>query len=355
VNPEQARGWGAEMFKRLWWSGSKAKFYAVTWRAYEGQVLGITPNLQINIQHAFKTAQPLKSFISSLPGPITVAGHSLGNMLIGAAVKDHGMTPERWIMIDGAVAIEAFDIAADKSPDLTHPYWDGYDENLFASEWHKKFLSTPSDHRGKLTWRGLFSEVGHVDIYNIYSTGEEVLRTHPFDNFPGVDDMVSPQGVFTWALQEKLKGWGVTGHILTSNYGGWAFNRDQFVADTASGIPGKRLMTQDEAKTLSDEVLKIAPFFHPGPFELYGAGGSDYAKVNRIKLLSEMIPCRTWPVGANPLGSIDPTKNFNMNSAIDTPNGWPRDTEEWFHSDVKDVAYPYSYRAFNEMTKMGGL
>ena len=30
VNPNQARGWQAEMFKRLYWSGSPARFYGVT-------------------------------------------------------------------------------------------------------------------------------------------------------------------------------------------------------------------------------------------------------------------------------------------------------------------------------------
>ena len=31
VLPDEARGVAADMFKRMYWSGSHAKFYAVTW------------------------------------------------------------------------------------------------------------------------------------------------------------------------------------------------------------------------------------------------------------------------------------------------------------------------------------
>lgn len=40
VNAESARGWGAEMFKRLYWTGSRAKFYNVTWYGSETQIGG---------------------------------------------------------------------------------------------------------------------------------------------------------------------------------------------------------------------------------------------------------------------------------------------------------------------------
>jgi len=37
VNEEASRGWRAEVFKRMYWSGSKARFYGVTWNGADGQ------------------------------------------------------------------------------------------------------------------------------------------------------------------------------------------------------------------------------------------------------------------------------------------------------------------------------
>ena len=55
VNPTQARGGNAAMFKRLWHSGSRAKFTGVTWYGYESQdalIPGVTPNYQANVPFA---------------------------------------------------------------------------------------------------------------------------------------------------------------------------------------------------------------------------------------------------------------------------------------------------------------
>lgn len=35
--------------------------------------------------------------------------------------------------------------------------------------------------------------------------------------------------------------------------------------------------------------------------------------------------------------------------------GWPRDEDEWWHSDIKNIAYPYNYKAFNQIVVDGGL
>ncbi|MDF9832660.1 hypothetical protein M2103_000874 [Ereboglobus sp. PH5-5] len=43
VNPQEARGWGAEMFKRLYWAESKAQFHMVIW---PGAGVAITRSLK---------------------------------------------------------------------------------------------------------------------------------------------------------------------------------------------------------------------------------------------------------------------------------------------------------------------
>ena len=139
VNAQQARGWQSELFKRMYWSGSHAKFWGVTWYGSETQLFGkVTTNYHINVQHAFATVPALWNFLQPL-GEITIAAHSLGNMIVSAMLTDHADNPnpmiKKYFMIDAAVAIEAYGDAA-KDLNMDHIYWDGYDERLMAAEWH---------------------------------------------------------------------------------------------------------------------------------------------------------------------------------------------------------------------------
>ncbi|NTU49973.1 MAG: right-handed parallel beta-helix repeat-containing protein, partial [Desulfobulbaceae bacterium] len=93
VHEESAKAWNAEMFKRLYQSGSHAMFTAVTWYGNDGQLAdwipfygGSTPNYYINVEHAFQTASNMAASVSALPGQKFIAGHSLGNMLVSSAI-----------------------------------------------------------------------------------------------------------------------------------------------------------------------------------------------------------------------------------------------------------------------------
>jgi len=170
VNAESARGWGAEMFKRLYWKGSKAKFYNVTWYGSETQILGsLTTNYQANVNNAFATAQQFASFFNALSN-VTVAGHSLANMLVGSAIHDWGARPSKYFMIDAAVAKESYDDAEEQLTNggvmgMEHPAWAGYDRRLWCSDWHT--LPFPGgDNRSTLTWENRLENVGIVTAYN---------------------------------------------------------------------------------------------------------------------------------------------------------------------------------------------
>src|SRR5207249_10794688 len=62
VDPNSARGWNAEIFKRMFWSGSKAKFVGVTWNSNELNETTI-PDYHKNVDNAFATAQPFAGLI----------------------------------------------------------------------------------------------------------------------------------------------------------------------------------------------------------------------------------------------------------------------------------------------------
>lgn len=89
VSETNARGWAAEIFKRFYQSGSKARFTAITWKGDETRILGsdTTPNYYANVINAFDTAPALNSILAQLPGEKMILAHSLGNMLASAAIK----------------------------------------------------------------------------------------------------------------------------------------------------------------------------------------------------------------------------------------------------------------------------
>jgi hypothetical protein len=69
----------------------------------------------------------------------------------------------------------------------------------------------------------------------------------------------------------------------------------------------------------------------------------------RAKFLADAIPATSFAAGANPIGFAI-LEDYNYQSS-ERPNGWPRDSYEWLHSDVYDVAFFYIYDLFYKMCK----
>ena len=378
VNGEQARGWNAEMFKRMYWSGSRAKFWGVTWYGWDTQDFSIvtlptTRNFHLNVQNALKTAQAFSHFINLAVGgkDVTVAAHSLGNMLVSSAIAEKGANVTNYFLIDAAVPIEAYDSTVGVPVDLEqpdnngngmiHPEWGGYKAGLFASEWYRLFDS--GDWRSKLTWRGRFAALkGLTKAYNFFSSGEDVLDNHT--GTPYVPNIfTSGSGRFAWGLQEKLKGRLPTGWMLGSNYGGWGFNHDaynEWILD-AAGHTVYVVLQPDNANKLTTDAIKAKPFFLLSGDDLtllqdYPAG-SDYAKANYDRLLSEAIPAISLAAGRNEVTSFSIDNNFDMN--LSYKNVWPYDrvvvkkSEDWWHCDLKEVSFPFVKELFIKFTELG--
>ncbi len=132
-------------------------------------------------------------------------------------------------------------------------------------------------------------------------------------------------------------------------------------------------MSAASANLLSDSQLRTNAFFDPAsqlgsyfPFTadlaLLTTNGSAYAQTNRNRILSDAIPARTLPVGANPVGRLalpGNDHNFNMQTAFE--NGWPASRSvgseafRWHHSDFRQVAYPFTHAFFDKLVEVGGL
>jgi hypothetical protein len=382
VNQPEARGVESEMFKRFYWSGSKATFYGVTWNGAESkqdaaiqalpQSDRFTPNFHTNVVNALQTAPHLADFLNGLSGDTTVAAHSLGNMVVLSAISDCNITAiKHYFMIDCAVPMEALQGDMTYNPDMVYSTWQAYSNRLFASDWWQLFTN---DYRSTLTWSNRLANLRNVDVYNFYSSGEEVLRWDPADPPAGVlsgtlSEVLNywiegvPFGTYAWVWQEKGKGTAAHDWFIGSTHGGWKFN--DYWKDSSGNLLSPAIMNDTAASTLQDYPMFSVGSTENGPpdqdlrDDTYGNG---YAQANRDRILSDAIPALTLPVGANPVSMLAAiNRNFNMQTEFET--GWPEarsmatDNEayKWHHSDFDYVAYPFTHKLFDTIVNDGNL
>jgi len=379
VSGQEAREWHAEMFKRFYWSGSKARFYGVSWYGYQTSFAHwIPPDYHQNVMNAFTTAPAMKDFINTLGGNVTVAAHSLGNMVVGSMVHDHDVNIQNYFPIDAAVARESYDGQTQQSEHMINGAWKGFTDyrNLWASEWHTLFKYTPDDKRNTLTWRNRLSKVGvsGPTVYNFYSSTEDLLQEYPGDSLPDTidwNDPINATGRFGFCMQEKFKGDARTIGIggAGSIYGGWGFN-------TSPDLPAIYRSPADISQ--HPELLETQPFFDPGyesqfdgSKQVHGpdwivdlfdpAKGSTTAEQHREQLLAQALPALTLPAGANFVSKFGDANNFDMDQLFKTnAQRWPRGPNsqglrEWRHSDIRAMPYNHIYQAFDKMVNLGGL
>jgi hypothetical protein len=416
VNGKIARGAAGTAFKRFYWSGSKARFFAVLWRGDDGQGEGIapagsTPDYHRNVGHAWQQGPRLRDFLATLQGETAIMAHSLGNVVTKVAltrVRDPNNgtrlisapkpeSVEYYFAVDAALPLEATaasEITSTSKGFMRHAEWETYDaeERLWASDWHRLFTGT-TDARAGLTWQNTFAslELGT----NFYSTGEEVLANPLDDGMPFWEPALQG-GLRAWVAQEKIKGGnGVSAVFFRSNHGGWGYNQEWYVPTTPSqtsstlfrrrnteeiadltGIAGQPLSGWPGVPT---SELPEEPFFwefqpeedgifYPGYKGLLlhapiGDAEADHEArklVTVAKCLGEAIPALSFPQGSNPASAFNlpgMSGNENLNT-FSFKNGWPasRGTDtNWKHSDCLDVSYIFHYKFYDRMKIEGGL
>jgi hypothetical protein len=374
-NLRAARGGHAEMFKRLFWSGSNARYYAVCWYGYQDQIhfnwlFGegwACPNYQGNVINAFKTAPAFADFVSGIPKPTkVVAAHSLGNMLVSSAIQDHGLQVDKFFMLNAAVSSEAYSSTPEAViPDMIHVDWDpflpapadtnNYDK-LFAYNWHSLFDSADSRHT--LTWNGRFANVAPV-AYNFWSAGDETFFAHPHDITPGGwEDWKTPiTGAHAWCLQEKRKGRAALLALGGSYIGGWGFNNYYQDATQPAIIP--------------TDILKSEPFFKKGDADhipdfhnLFDPAALDSAvdPLTHAALLATFIPAKQLGLGhTRKVQGLLNSRHFEMQYEFNN-DAWHDNTDihrpdarYWNHGDFKTVAMPYVYRLYKAFTNIESI
>ena len=339
VTADAARGWNAEIFKRLYWSGNKAKFWGMTWEGDVGLINAL--HYQEDVANALAVASNFNAQVSGISGDKIVLAHSLGNMVVSGAIQDYGLSVNKYFMLNAAVATECYRPASFSDTTegnyMFHEDWMGYSNKTWCSKWFELFSST--DDRAKLTWKGRFPAVMAV-AYNFYSSGDEIFEMH--------DD----PGLFTgglwyleryaWQKQEMFKGQTVLGVPVPggTSWAGWGFSGEYTMAEANAATP---------------DNLRTNAVFRQEPAAMFS---SNITVQVRNDIIAQGVPALSYAAGENAI-NLTGFYNYNMDETVHKPNGWGRDDDtyhtRWLHGDLKKMAYLYTYELFNELVSQGDL
>ena len=345
VTQSRARGWSAEVFKRMWQSGMTAKFTGVTWRSD----IGSDANYHENVSNAFFTASVLAPQVSALPGTKVLMAHSLGNMVCSSMIQDYELNVDCYLMCNSAVPAEAYDTdEALRVPQLVHPEWTEYPTNSWASTWHWLFRNDSNDDRKFLGWPGRFANVSQYAV-NFYSTGDEILELAANNNVHTWTGVGSSWGHYSWHKQELFKGRGGLGG---TSWSGWNIEEK---------FPGIRKISVSQAQGMEPEDFKTNTVFYCYPSSM---NQPTIPLLVRGAHLAQGIPALTPATGRCALQDVlDEGMHIDLNDAqtqygISRPNGWPARSDyqgQWCHSDIKDVAYFFSHKFYDKAIEKGNL
>jgi hypothetical protein len=290
-------------------------------------------------------------------------------MVVSSAIAKYNADVEKYFIINGAVAMECYNSSQDKESGMIHSDWDDYyfgqtNDFLFASEWYTLFNN--NDARHDLSWRGIFTNMSNTTVYNMYSSGENVLGNIGYDQ----GNLTHLSG-YTWGCQEKLKGrmFEASDWLVGSAVCGWGFNQYNYGAYTnSSGVTGITWYAESPsvAENINPTNLITKPFFlksYPDLFSTNLATAKSYAANNNKSLLAKAIPARSFAVGRNDVDINNSVVqvNVNMNTDHQEENVWPlsrlqgSSEDNWLHSDIKDIGYIYNYKAYDYIVEKGGL
>lgn len=381
VSENEARGWHAEMYKRLYQTGLDMNFYGVTWLGDEAftETIGL-PALHYhrNVYNAFKSARALASAVEQLPQATqtSVLAHSLGNIVVSEAICSYGLRPDNYILLNAAIPAEAFDAtlqdAIANQATLVPQDWRDYDSRTYAARWNELFTST--EPQSKMRWAGLFEDITQkspqTQFYNFYSLDDEVfaLRENLEDSFlppqyqgilywewegwtpVAILRSLVPEptfGRYAWQKQEFLKGTNV---VFGTADGGWAFamkEAEDSIAGDSGIIPQ---YSADEANAVVTNVttrltLRQTPAFSATTSMLTPSTDVEQQQDERYEILAYRIPALSGAVGCC---SVNMYHYFSI--PFEITSDWPRMSggyaNLWLHSDIKNMSFSHIFSSF---------
>ena len=381
VDADAACGWGAEIFKRLWQSGANTSFHMVTWAGDYRVGEDMNPLEIMNgffyhrdVQYALNSADVYKRLVESVQPDKSnrvLMAQSLGNMVTCEAIR-LGLGAEKYYMFNAAVASETImstlqNLDGTIKQKFVPPDWRNYNPLSWAANWHRLF---PHDDRSYIGWPGYFSSglSGIPEVCNYYSSGDPVLVSTtdvpsaltktlhvqwpisfswnwPIIRFQSFEFQATFER-FAWQKQEVLK--GVNPYLATLE-GGWGFH--SWPVHMLNGETQWRTFTAQEAHEMvaNSSILSNAVFER----SVTAMFSPIIPLADRNRILAYNIPAVSESIGSTPTFERQ-SKFVDLNSSA-YKNGWGRSgnpyNDQWLHSDMKDMAYYYVFRLYDELVQ----
>ena len=373
VDEQAAHAWGSEVFKRLWQSGSNARFWALTWAGdynWFGSIFNALHYPQ-DVYQAFMTADAFKQLVETVQPDSSkriLMTQSLGNGVACEALR-RNLHVDKYFMFDAAIPSEAVDGSLqDANAEIRRKYvpsdWNGYDPASWSANWHKWFSQDEQDVRGKMGWPNYFQAAlnNATTVYNYYSTGDNVFKesneppgllagmfhwpTLAWD-WPPVNLSFTGE-MYCWQKQETLKGMATVAGTLS---GGWGFHCWPVQGVNPDDAEFVRYSAATVAAMVADGSITNNPVFNRGATELLNPNAS---LADQRLALAKHVPAISTAMGR---AAGLKNENHNMNSSA-YKNGWGRFhdvyEDDWQHSDMKDMAYFYVCKLYNEIVNQKG-
>lgn len=161
--------------------------------------------------------------------------------------------------------------------------------------------------------------------------------------------------IYCWQKQETKKGL-VT--LAGTRYGGWGFYTYNFPVWSDEDNRWNTVLTNytpaQASAMVADGSITNNPVFNRGFEPMFD---HDMSQDDQWLALAKYVPAVSHPVGGNPVLADVISDNIDMNDdrdGVPRPNGWGRDNNskykvEWQHSDMKDMAYFYVYKLYEQL------
>lgn len=139
---------------------------------------------------------------------------------------------------------------------------------------------------------------------------------------------------------------------------GWGFNVWPEYDSITREWKNVRYSPRGAANALADISVKTKPVFNVSDAaEMMNPNATDD---DIFLALAKHVPALSSPVGGRAVISNNSIKNHDLNHAEDYYNGWGRSADayyelNWLHSDMKDMAYFYVFKLYDELVQKGGL
>lgn len=254
------------IFRRLYWTGYRGNHTSLTWN---GNSLGVDVYnfYDDNMENALLSGKAIKNFLSSLgsdPSKRHIAAHSLGNLAMWEALRQHSLTNQNSKLVNNAISIQAAvweEVFWTQAP-LTYQKQE-YTLGIPHSETVTDLYNV--DRLINNSWTFWFNQGAN----GIYAAKNAAMRT--VNSYTDNDDYLNGSSIFSMKRNDFYS---------TKDY----YNRDSTAHRTHSSLPNKAAMFK------SGEIVRSGLFSLAIPLNAFtdpfGVVDSEYFSI-KIKANSE--------------------------------------------------------------------